>query len=117
MVSRTITGKSSWAVVVISPAIMARPVVTRVSQATRANLSWAMMASKIASEIWSATLSGCPSVTDSEVKRNSDLAILHGLLYKNNRSAGYFPRLSAYLAKFNLTLRKKREVFQPRRYF
>ena len=33
------------------------------------NLSWAMMVSKIPSEIWSAILSGCPSVTDSEVNR------------------------------------------------
>ncbi|CFP60437.1 Uncharacterised protein [Bordetella pertussis] len=32
------------------------------------------MASRIASEIWSATLSGCPSETDSEVNRKSLLA-------------------------------------------
>src|SRR5919108_3348669 len=44
------------------------PVVTSVSQATRAAGSFAMMASKTASEIWSAILSGWPSVTDSEVK-------------------------------------------------
>src|SRR5690606_31574723 len=42
---------------------------TMVSQATRACLSWAMMASSTASEIWSAILSGCPSDTDSEVNR------------------------------------------------
>src|SRR5689334_7460180 len=30
-----------------------------------------MTASRTPSEIWSATLSGCPSVTDSEVKRYS----------------------------------------------
>jgi hypothetical protein len=29
-----------------------------------------MMESKTASEIWSHILSGCPSVTDSEVKKN-----------------------------------------------
>jgi hypothetical protein len=81
MVWRTISGMSTRAVVVISPAIRAMPVVTRVSQATRANLSCPMMASKMASEIWSATLSGCPSVTDSEVNRNSDEAILQ-LLYR-----------------------------------
>ena len=35
----------------------------------------ASTASSTASEIWSATLSGCPSVTDSEVKRNSRTAM------------------------------------------
>ena len=44
------------------------PVVVTVSQATRPLGSWAIMASSTASEIWSQTLSGCPSVTDSEVK-------------------------------------------------
>ena len=39
------------------------------SQATRAALSFSRMASRTASEIWSATLSGWPSETDSEVKR------------------------------------------------
>src|SRR5256885_17069172 len=47
----------------------ASPVVTAVSQATRPSGSFAMMASRIASEIWSAILSGWPSVTDSEVNR------------------------------------------------
>src|SRR2546428_13699414 len=42
------------------------PVVTRVSHATRAAGSLAMMASRTASEIWSAILSGRPPVTDSE---------------------------------------------------
>src|SRR5207248_4818025 len=45
------------------------PVVTSVSQATRACESSSKMASSTASEIWSAILSGCPSVTDSDVKR------------------------------------------------
>ena len=52
----------------ISPATMAMPVVTSVSHATRAAGSLAMMASSTASEIWSAILSGWPSVTDSDVK-------------------------------------------------
>src|SRR5215471_21429372 len=47
-----------------------RPVVSRVSHATRENGSPASAASTTASEIWSAILSGWPSVTDSEVKRN-----------------------------------------------
>ena len=54
-------------VVVISPATMAMPVFARASHATRAFLSCARMPSSTASEIWSQTLSGCPSVTDSEV--------------------------------------------------
>src|SRR5947208_10288704 len=53
----------------ISPATRTSPVVTRVSQATRPCGSSAMIASRTASEIWSASLSGCPSVTDSEVNR------------------------------------------------
>src|ERR1051326_5797974 len=44
------------------------PVVTRTSQATRPMGSSASTASRTASEIWSAILSGWPSVTDSEVK-------------------------------------------------
>src|SRR6266542_2249804 len=48
---------------------MTRPVVRSVSQATRPSGSSARTASRTASEIWSASLSGCPSVTDSEVKR------------------------------------------------
>src|SRR5581483_7316851 len=41
----------------------------RVSQATRLAGSSFRQASRMASEIWSAILSGCPSVTDSDVKR------------------------------------------------
>src|SRR5262245_37805863 len=48
---------------------MTSPVVVAVSQATRAAGSSARMASRMASETWSHILSGCPSVTDSEVKR------------------------------------------------
>src|SRR5438128_11921661 len=45
------------------------PLVIAVSQATRACGSWASMPSSTASDTWSQTLSGCPSVTDSEVRR------------------------------------------------
>src|SRR5215471_16559100 len=48
---------------------MTRPVAVRVSQATRLTGSSARQASRIASEIWSAILSGWPSVTDSEVNK------------------------------------------------
>src|SRR5213593_4451682 len=59
----------------ISPATTTRPVVISVSQATRPSGSSARTASRTVSEIWSATLSGCPSVTDSEVNRNSRAAM------------------------------------------
>src|SRR3970040_479434 len=55
--------------VVISPRTSTRPVVVAVSQATRASGSSRMIASRIASLIWSHILSGWPSVTDSDVKR------------------------------------------------
>src|SRR3954466_14513394 len=48
-----------------------RPVLHRVSAATRDLGSCARMASSTASEIWSETLSGWPSETDSDVNRNS----------------------------------------------
>jgi hypothetical protein len=52
----------------------AQPVVTSVSQATRLVGSCARIASRMASEIWSATLSGWPIETDSEVKSWRDMA-------------------------------------------
>ena len=58
--------------------IWTRPVVQVVSQATRAPGSFSRMASRIASEIWSQILSGCPSVTDSDVNRNLDIRCLLG---------------------------------------
>src|SRR6185369_2750655 len=54
-----------------SPASTTRLSFTSVSAATREVLSCFRIASSTASEIWSATLSGWPSETDSEVKRNS----------------------------------------------
>jgi hypothetical protein len=50
-------------------------VVTRVSHATRPFGSSVRTASRTESEIWSATLSGCPSVTDSDVKENERAAM------------------------------------------
>ena len=51
----------------LPPATTTRPVVSRLSHATRPMGSSVRMASRIASEIWSAILSGWPSVTDSDV--------------------------------------------------
>src|SRR6476661_5979438 len=62
---------STYVSVEISPETTIRPVLTSVSQATRPYGSSARTASSTPSEIWSATLSGWPSVTDSEVKRYS----------------------------------------------
>src|SRR5450432_3982895 len=66
-VLRTIASTSTQALVVTSPATITTPVLTSVSHATRPLGSAARMASRTASEIWSATLSGWPSETDSEV--------------------------------------------------
>jgi len=63
--SRTMPMTSAYAVVVISPATSTVPVVVAVSQATRDIGSFAIRASSTASETWSQSLSGCPSVTDS----------------------------------------------------
>src|SRR6476659_683687 len=86
MVSRATWMYSTLACVVISPASTTSPVVHSVSAATRLFGSWANMASSTASEIWSDTLSGCPSETDSDVHRNSLFIweLPHG------RTAGYF---------------------------
>src|SRR5215203_1424969 len=73
-VSRTMSGMLRWALVEISPETTAIPVFTSVSQATRPPGSSRMIASRTPSEIWSATLSGWPSVTDSDVKRYSPSA-------------------------------------------
>src|SRR5689334_14414622 len=70
MVSRAILGVSIQAVVVISPMTRINPVVVAVSQATRASGSFARIASSTASDIWSHSLSGCPSVTDSDVRKD-----------------------------------------------
>src|SRR3954464_3283446 len=68
-VSRTRRGMSMYSLVVISPAKTKRPGGMSVSQATRLIGSLLSAASRTASEIWSAILSGWPSVTDSDVKR------------------------------------------------
>src|SRR5436309_13831055 len=72
---------STYVSVVISPATTTRPVVISVSHATRPSGSSFRTASRTESEIWSAILSGWPSVTDSDVNRYSRTAI---------RRTGYF---------------------------
>src|SRR5690606_32333294 len=68
MVDRVIFSKSGSYSVLSSPATIARPVVTSVSQATLPDGSAARTSSRMASLTASATLSGCPSVTDSDEK-------------------------------------------------
>ena len=71
MVRLAISGYLRFARVVISPSRTTMPVLTAVSSATRLDLSWRRHSSSTASEIWSHTLSGWPSVTDSEEKSAS----------------------------------------------
>src|SRR3954469_5903654 len=75
MRSRAMRGMSTYTSVVISPATTTRPVVISVSHATRAVGSFFRTASRTESEIWSAILSGWPSVTDSEVNENERVAM------------------------------------------
>src|SRR6516162_6524374 len=70
---RTSVWKSTYALVVISPAMTTNPVAVNVSQATRLWASSLRQASRMASEIWSAILSGWPSVTDSDVNKKLSL--------------------------------------------
>ena len=62
--------------VVTSPATCTWPVVISVSTATRLRGSSVSSASRIESLIWSAILSGWPSVTDSEVNRRRATVLL-----------------------------------------
>ena len=66
---RSTVARLRSAPVVISPATTTRSVVTRASQATRLRGSVLRQWSRMASLIWSATLSGWPIETDSLVKR------------------------------------------------
>src|ERR1700745_871946 len=62
---------STYVVVEISPGAAASPGFASFQHATRPEGSSRSTASRTPSEIWSAILSGWPSVTDSEVKRYS----------------------------------------------
>src|ERR687888_1219269 len=87
IVSRATSWMSTYVVVEISPETTTRPVFTSVSQATRPAGSSRMTASRTPSEIWSATLSGWPSVTDSDVNRNS---LSESWVMGRRRVAGFF---------------------------
>src|ERR1700704_3371184 len=74
--------------VVISPATTTRPVVISVSQATRPMGSSLRTASRTESEIWSAILSGWPSVTDSDVKVKERFGMVARLAGRNAKEGG-----------------------------
>ena len=82
--ARTRSMTSAKPVVVTSPATCTWPVVSMVSTATRLRGSWRSRSSRIASLIWSAILSGWPSVTDSDVNRRFDTNFfLLSLVYRS----------------------------------
>src|SRR5438034_6281825 len=113
MVLRTTAGMSTQADVVISPATSTSPVVVAVSHATRAIGSCARMASSTPSEIWSQSLSGCPSVTDSLVKNTFGFfmkLLKIDLLFQKKLHRLYVTNLGARLprTKVLLLLRSQR---------
>src|SRR3954469_21096034 len=101
IVSRTIDGMSAYAWVVTSPATWTWPVVIRVSTATRLRGSCASRASSMPSLIWSAILSGWPSVTDSEVNRRRATSLLEMC---SRMSSGGSVVTSAYGLSLRLTV-------------
>ena len=92
--------KSSFVLVVISPPITTTFDLTKVSHATRLNLSPARHASRTASEIVSATLSGCPSPTDSEEKMYLSIT-----LQKKAREVAGRLRLRQYAGEYTRHVR------------
>eukprot|EP00442_Polarella_glacialis_P038996 CAMPEP_0115057966 /NCGR_PEP_ID=MMETSP0227-20121206/6066_1 /TAXON_ID=89957 /ORGANISM="Polarella glacialis, Strain CCMP 1383" /LENGTH=185 /DNA_ID=CAMNT_0002442857 /DNA_START=762 /DNA_END=1320 /DNA_ORIENTATION=- len=67
-------GRSSSALLTASPRIITMPDLVTASHMTLESASCARQASNTASDTRSHSLSGCPSVTDSEAKRNSGIA-------------------------------------------
>src|SRR3954453_6195467 len=87
---------STYVVVEISPETTTRPVFTSVSHATRPVGSSRSTASRTPSEIWSAILSGWPSVTDSEVNRYSlSVCVMRRESLASRRAAVLAIRLAA----------------------
>src|ERR1044071_3768687 len=90
MALRAMVSKSSFDFVVISPPITTTFDLTKVSHATRLYLSPARHASRTASEMVSATLSGWPSPTDSEEKMNRLLInLLPTILVRRTKISTY----------------------------
>src|SRR3954454_18140151 len=98
MTSRTSSGMSTQVLVLTSPEMWTWPVVIIVSTATRLCGSSLSMASRTASLIWSAILSGCPSVTDSDVNKRRDMR-LPGAVFGAGRAVDYARSLSVEQAE------------------
>src|SRR5437588_10608812 len=81
----------------------ATPVVTSVSQATRPFVSCFMTSSSTASEIWSAILSGWPSVTDSDVNKKLRKASLKLILLRDLRGTHGCKHRCVFSTLLNLT--------------
>src|SRR6267154_5111374 len=97
--------------VVISPETTQIPVVIKTSQATRPMGSSFRTASRTESEIWSAILSGWPSVTDSDVKVNERFDMAARLAGRNTEEGGE-RRLRIRLPAIR---HERSEARQPRR--
>src|SRR2546429_5592662 len=99
------------AVVVISAAATATPVVTSVSEATRPLGSCFITSSRTASEIWSAILSGWPSVTDSDVNRKLRKASLKLILLRDLRGTPHLqtpPSIRHSTKPYKITIRAEK---------
>src|SRR3954453_20770431 len=106
---------SAYAVVVTSPATCTWPVMISVSTATRLFGSSANSASRIESLIWSAILSGCPSVTDSDVKRRRLTKRSDGGFSKKRSGTVYpaFPMDSAQPGRYSVPQRGGEDRLRP----
>src|SRR5436305_3910850 len=96
----------------------AKPVVTRVSQATRAVGSCSRTASSTASEIWSAILSGWPSVTDSDVKEKERFGMRRRLASGGSHALRMYSAHVLRVAKrcrFEIRVRRGAGVDEDRR--
>src|SRR6188768_3896729 len=100
---RTIRGISTYDSVVTSPATTTRPVVTRHSTATRLFGSCRSSSSSTVSLIWSAILSGCPSVTDSDVKSLRAMGLVFRFVASVERRAQNAVRQDVFAATDRLT--------------
>src|SRR4030043_616324 len=90
MILRTSSSKLIFARVVISPNNITKPVLVAASHATREYGSCSRQASRIPSLIWSHILSGCPSVTDSEVNSKLGEFINVLLIYASKKNCPFW---------------------------
>ena len=101
MTRRVTACTSTYASERTSPATTTSPVVHSVSQATFELASRRRNSSRMASEIWSETLSGCPSDTDSDVNKKPIVYIVlwYRILPPADSPERPHPRLTAVLKR------------------